>query len=199
MTLTTGKNFRSGRWIAALTCCVGLMLGGTAFADDKTKEVEAGKLKLTAPEGWKFSPPSSQFRLAQAVIPPMEGDKAATELVITHFGAGGAGSVEDNIARWKGQFEAQGRSVKVYEGSSANGKYVLLDQQGTWNKAIGAPFLKKTERIENARRLCVILMTEEHGDFFMVLGGPEKTVAGTTEALRKSFGAKISEEKERKK
>lgn len=199
MTLTTGKNFRSGRWLAALMCSVSLVLGGIARADDKTKEVEAGSLKLTVPEGWKFSKPSSRLRVAQAEIPAVEGDKIPAELVITHFGTGGAGGVEANVARWKGQFEEQGRKMKVFEGTSPNGKYVLVELEGTWKKPVGPPIQMKTERLENARGLFVMLMNEENGAYFFRLGGPDKTVASTNEALRKSFGAKISEEKEQTK
>ncbi|MFO1019680.1 MAG: hypothetical protein U0903_03145 [Planctomycetales bacterium] len=188
-----GKYFRLSGLILALVC-----MGGLLRAEDKTKEVEAGDLKLTVPESWKFTQPSSNLRLAQAEVPAAEGDKDAAELVVFYFGSGGAGGTKANIDRWTSQFDAAGRKVKILEGTSSHGKYTLVDLQGTYNRPVGPPILRKTEKMPGARGLFIILSHEKQGDFFLRLTGPEKTVAANADPLRKAIGAKKDDEKEAK-
>lgn len=59
--------------------------------------------RFVLPQGWTVETPSSQMRLAQAVIPGPGGDG---QLAVFFFGAGSGGDVEANLNRWAGQMEA---------------------------------------------------------------------------------------------
>jgi hypothetical protein len=44
------------------------------------------------------------MRAATYIVPPAAGDPGGAECVAYYFGPGQGGSVEANVARWKGQF-----------------------------------------------------------------------------------------------
>jgi hypothetical protein len=67
----------------------------------KTRDEKIAELTLKVPEEWESQPAASQMRLAQFVVPGPGGD---AELVVFRF-PGGAGGVQQNIDRWKGQFQ----------------------------------------------------------------------------------------------
>jgi gluconolactonase len=174
-----------------LVCCI-------AVAQDKekaTQVIDVKDIKLTVPKAWKQEKPSNQFRVAQFKIDPVEGDKEASELVITQFGGGGGG-VNDNIKRWENQFESKDRKIKVTKGKSTLGDYVIVDGTGTYLKPDGPPIAGKTKPTPGSRVLNVMLMTEENGAYFLKLSGPEKTVTAAAKDLRASFGAKAEDEKD---
>ncbi len=171
-----------------------LMYGSQAIAAD-TKTVKAGDLQLTVPDSWKSQPVRSQFRKAQMTVPSEAGDKGESDFVVYYF-EGGGGGIDANVQRWVRSFQPNGRKVKVTEGKSRLGSYVLVDCQGTWNKPIGPMIQQKTEEMANSRALSVILTTKE-GNYYIRLTGPEKTVAANINAFRATFGADASGEKER--
>lgn len=177
-----------------------LSLAGASFAaEEKTVAIEAGDLKLNVPESWKKAERTNQFRLAQFAVPARKGEKETdAELVVFHFGAEGGGGVADNIERWKKQFDAEGREIKVTQGESEQGKYVFVELKGTFNKSVGPPILMKTEKIANARGLFVILSSKNSGNYFIRLTGSDGLVASQSDAFRKSFGGDAAKESEYK-
>ena len=182
-------------WAAILVCTItGLAVG----ADDapKTKAVEIDSFTLNLPESWKQTDVTSQFRKAQFEIPAVEDDPEPAELVVYYFGPQGGGGVEANVQRWVGQFDPDGREVKATTGESEQGKYVVVDVTGTYNKPIGPPIRQQTKPMPGARMLGVILHVAKGGNYFFKLTGPEKTVAQAADAFRASFGAKADDEKE---
>jgi hypothetical protein len=174
-----------------------LAIATVGFAEDaaKTTEVKVDKLTLAVPEAWKQEKPASTLRLAQFSIPAVEGDKEASELAIfPPFG----GTAEANITRWVGQFEAEGREVKMTQGESPQGKYIVVDLKGTYKKPEGPPVLQKTKPAPGYRMYGVIFSAKDGGNYFFKLTGPEKTVTAQADALRTSFGAKAADENEYK-
>ncbi|MBX3442530.1 MAG: hypothetical protein KF774_08980 [Planctomyces sp.] len=164
-----------------------------ALAEDATRQVSVEKLKLTAPESWKQSEPTSSLRLAQFEIPAVEGDEEPSELVIfPPFG----GTAKENIKRWIGQFEAEGRKVEMTQGTTPEGKYILVDLKGTYLKPMGPPVLQKTSPAPGYRMYGVIYTPKTGGNYFFKLTGPEKTVTAQSDAMRGLFGAKAADEKE---
>lgn len=166
-----------------------------SFADEpaKTREVKIQDIKLNVPQSWKQEEPSSRLRAGQFAVPPVEGDKEPAELSIFFFG-GASGGVDANIERWVKQFTAEGRKQKLLTGQSPQGKYVLLDLSGTYNKPVGPPMLGRTEAMPGARSLSVILAVENKGNYFLRLTGPEKTVTEAAEAFRRAFGGDAKKE-----
>jgi len=157
----------------------------------KTREVKAQDLTLTVPEAWKQQQVSSNLRLAQFAVPATGEDKDPTEVVVfPPFG----GSVEENVKRWIAQFQAENRELKMTQGESAQGKYVLVDLAGTYNKPDGPPFLRKTIPAPDYRMVSVMLTSSAGGNYFLKIVGPKGTVAAELENFRKSFGADAAKE-----
>lgn len=162
--------------------------------ETKTKDIEVRDLTLTVPESWKSEQPTSSMRLGQISVPAVEGDEENGELLIFSF-AGGGGSKTDNIKRWIGQFDADGRESNTVEGVSEQGDYHFVNISGTYNKSVGPPILRKTKAVKNARMLGVILNVEGKGVYYLKLTGPDKTIKESLAAFKKSFGANVESEK----
>jgi gluconolactonase len=157
----------------------------------KTKEVSLQGLKLTVPEGWTQSEPTSSLRLGQFAIPAAEGDAEPAEYVVfPPFG----GSAKANIDRWVAQFDAEGRESKMTQGESTQGKYILVELTGTYKKPFGPPFAQQTKPAPGYKMLGVILTSKEGGNYFIKVTGPQKTVAASAAAIRASFGASADKE-----
>ena len=88
--------------------------------------------------------------------------------------------------------------MKVTQGKSPLGEYLIVDVIGTYNKPDGPPIAGKTIPVPGQRMLQVMLMNDDKGTYFLKLTGPEKTVSSAADDLRKSFGAKADDEKEYK-
>jgi hypothetical protein len=169
-----------------MTLALALMVG-LNFAWAGGQEVELGGLKSKTPDNWKMEKPSGSLRKFQFSVPSADGDKEGAELVVFSFG-GGSG-VEDNIARWKGQFIApEGKSIddvskveKYKVGKVAD--VVCLDISGTYKfKFPPNDPRAKEQRKENFRRFNVMFDTDK-GLFFITLTGPAKTMAKNKEAF----------------
>lgn len=176
-----------------IIACVVLSLSGTRdlSAAEETREVVAQDLKLQVPKTWKQQQVTSNLRLAQFAIEPVEGDEDVTEMVVfPPFG----GSVAENVKRWIAQFEPEGRAVTMTQGEAEQGKYVLVDLTGTYNKPDGPPILRKTKPTPGYRMVAVMFTAKAGGNYFLKLTGPEKTVAAAIDAFRQSFGGDASKE-----
>ena len=134
------------------------------------------------------------MRLATYEIPAAEGKTENAELAIYNFGAGG-GSVKDNLARWVGQFDDDGREVTLTQGKANGSDYYIADISGTYNKPIGPPIRRKTEAAPGYRMLGVIIILDD-GSYFLKLTGEDETVTAQAAALRASFGADADMEEE---
>jgi gluconolactonase len=161
----------------------------------KTKSIKAGGITLKVPETWKEKESTSSFRAAEVEVPGSGDDKTPGELVVFHF-QGGGGGVQANVDRWIGQFEADGRKVKVFEGKSAQGAYTLVELTGTYKKPIGPPIQMKSKPMPGWRVLGVVLQTADGGPYFIKLDGPDKTIAAVADDFRNSFGGNSKAETE---
>lgn len=189
------KRFSQGAVLGALVAA--LVAGGSGPdgpAAAQAAEVKLDALTLTVPAQWQQQRPSNNLRLGQFQIPAVAGDQEPAELGIFNFGFGGG--VKENVARWIGQFEPDGREVKITRGASKQGSYVFVDLRGTHKKPIGPPVQQRTQPAPGYRMLGVILAIEGKGNYFLKLVGPEKTVAAAAEAFRTSFGGNAASEKE---
>lgn len=155
-----------------------------------TREVKTGALTLKVPASWKKQSVTSRMRLAQFEIPAVKGDPEAGELIVYYFGPGGAGGAEANIQRWIGQFASSPEPKVVrQEGASSQGKFVMVDVTGTYNKPIGPPIRRQSKPMPGARMLAAILGAES-GAHYLKLTGPAKTVTAAREDFLRSFGAR---------
>ena len=140
----------------------------------KTEGVRIGPATFQAPTTWKRQRPRSRMRTLQYGIPLVKGDKGKAEFVVFYFGGGG-GSVEDNLNRWKGQFQDVKKDPKVAKFKVDGMKATTLDISGTY-KFKPAPRLPMTTLMKDHRMFCAIVDTPDDGPYFFKLVGPKKTI-----------------------
>lgn len=172
-----------GRGLGLLGCAAFLLLARFSHGgDDKGTEVTLDNLKSRTPASWKAEKPANKFRAYQFSVPKVGGDKKDAELVIFYFGPGSGGTVNDNIKRWKGQFQApDGKDIddvsKLEKKKVGKVDITYLDISGTYLFKF-PPFdpNAKTQKLSDYRRLGVYF-DSENGPYFITLTGPAKTVA----------------------
>ena len=143
-----------------------------------TGEVAAETLaefQVSVPKEWEKGQPSGMMRMAQWVIPGPGGD---AELVVYRF-KGGAGGVQANMDRWKGQFTPpEGKTpddiAKVGEKTVGALTLHTLDATGHYTAAMTPGAAEKHDN-PDYRMLAVIV--EGSGDpLFFKATGPAKTL-----------------------
>jgi hypothetical protein len=137
-----------------------------------------GPFSFAAPAGWTQKPITSSMRAAHFALPAAAGAEA--ELVIFYFGEEGAGSVEDNLDRWLGQFQQPdgkpSKSVAKIEKAkfagqeatvvSVTGRYVTTMMPGGG----GAPIDKTDQALIGA------IVASPKGPYYFKLVGAKKTI-----------------------
>lgn len=183
----------------------GLGMGGPPKADAAPKgpprditpsgEVVAETVKelaVSVPKEWEKGSPSGMMRMAQWVLPGPGGD---AELVVYRF-AGGAGGVDANIERWKGQFQPpEGKTIddmtKIEKTKAGDLAITHVDIAGRFVAAV-MPGAEAKHDEADYRMLASIV--EGSGDpFFFKATGPQKTMDLWAEAYKKVLAdAKVS-------
>ena len=148
------------RWKTLLIAMVSLMpgLGIPMDLAAETREEKVDDVVLRVPTAWKKETPKSKMRALQFSIPPVSEDSGPAELAVFNFRGGG--TVNQNIERWIGQFDPQGRQAALFEGTAQSGRYWLADISGTYNQSVGPPILRKTEKRPGSRVLAAIVVTK---------------------------------------
>jgi len=154
------------------------------FAADTVK---VGALELRIPDNWKQETPSSSMRSGQFLVPTEDGINI--EYIVYYFGKGGGGGIDANINRWVNQFAREGRTHTRTEGESKNGKYHLVDIQGTFNKSVGAPMMGKTTPVPGSRVMAAVINSTA-GSYFIKFIGTFDNVKKAKNDFLDSFGAK---------
>ncbi len=131
---------------------------------------------MAVPKEWEKGTPSGMMRMAQWVIPGPGGD---AELVVYRF-KGGAGGVEANMTRWKGQFSPpEGQSIDdvAKQDKKTVGALTMhtLDVAGRYVAAM-TPGAEEKHDKPDQRMLAVII--EGSGDpLFLKATGPTETLS----------------------
>lgn len=139
----------------------------------------AGRLTFTPQDGWHARPAASSMRVAEFVLPRVDGDVEDGDVVVYYFGASQGGDVEANITRWVGQMQQpDGRpstELARRESRTVNGLPVmLLEITGTYVAEVrpGA-----TERFNKPGfRMRTAVITTPAGPYFVKMLGPDKTM-----------------------
>jgi hypothetical protein len=139
------------------------------------RDEKAAELAFQVPTEWESQPASSPMRVSQFVVPGPGGDG---EMVVFRF-AGGAGGIEANVARWKGQFvPPEGKTIddltKTTTFDVGTLKVTLVDITGRYNapERPGSPNM-----VDEPDHRMIAAIVEGSGDpFFFKLLGPSKTV-----------------------
>ena len=143
-----------------------------------TDGFQNGTLKYVIPESWKAVTGSLPMRLAEFVLPRIDGDGEDGALVLYYF-KGQGGSVQANLSRWMSQMVQPGdrpsRDASTTRTLIANGlNLTVLEIEGTYVAAVrpGA-----TERYYKPDfKMVAAIVETPAGPYFMKLTGPRKTI-----------------------
>ena len=146
-------------------------------ADAPPQTIDAGGMTFQAPASWKSSKPSMTMRRAQLKVDPAEGDPEPAELVVFAF-PGGAGTVEDNVNRWQGQFKDKDGKPPRVERKTIKGKNVEVIRVETGGNFVAPEFPGSPKFVNKPdfHLLGAIVQTPSTGYYFKMIG-PEKTMA----------------------
>jgi hypothetical protein len=145
-----------------------------------------GPFAITPPADWTAKPIASSMRAADFVLPAKPGAEA--ELVVYYFGQGGAGSIDDNLDRWFGQFQQpdgkKSRDVAKIE------KTKFAGQDATYVSVSGrfvAPAMPgATEAVDKQdQSLLAAIVGSPAGPYYFKLVGAKSTVDASAAAFRK--------------
>jgi hypothetical protein len=130
------------------------------------------------PSRWKRKPPSNPTRTAEYAVPHAAGDAEDGECTVITFGPHQGGSVDDNIARWTRQFDAQ-KGEAARQTRQVNGMTVTrVDVAGTYHPmrmpGMAAP---QAPAALPGYRLVGEIVSAPSGLWFFKLTGPDATVA----------------------
>jgi hypothetical protein len=134
-------------------------------------------LKWTPPAGWKSSGTTS-LRAATYPVAPVPGDREGAECVVYFFGPGQGGSVQANIERWEGQFQAAGGKpavAKVIKSTVHGLPVMMIDVSGEYSGMAG-PLATAPVHVSGYRLLGAIVESPG-GNVFIKFTGPAKTMA----------------------
>jgi hypothetical protein len=151
-------------------------------------EESVKELKVSVPKEWEKGQPSGMMRVAQWVLPGPGGD---AELVVFRF-AGGAGGVEANIERWKGQFQPpEGKSLdditKIEKVEAGDLKITHVDISGRFVAAVMPGAAEKHD--ESDYRMLASIVEGSGDPFFFKATGPHKTLDLWAEPYKKMLAA----------
>lgn len=144
-------------------------LGAGAGAIIESREVEIGPMMLTAPQEWVRRQPSSQFLITEFTLPKPDDGTDDGRLTVSTAG----GTIEDNLARWRGQFGGQPETQSQETLDVGGVAITLVDYSGTFTDSLGM-FAPGPQRPDYRMIGAVIPLG---GQLFFVKGyGPAKTI-----------------------
>jgi hypothetical protein len=160
-------------------------------ATPAASEGAAGGVRWSVPAGWTPAP-EKPMRVATYAIPAQSGQEAG-ECGVFFFGRGQGGSVEDNLTRWKSQFEPA-PSAKPTVQTIHGLKVHQLDLSGTYLAPAG-PMMQSQGKKANWRLLGAIIEAPDGLVFFKctgpaaTMGKAEKDFAALVQSVSKAAKA----------
>jgi hypothetical protein len=142
-----------------------------------SREVAVGTYCLTAPDPWVRKQLNSPFLLAEFALPKAAGDADDGRLTVSTAG----GTVENNLARWKGQFGGTPESESQETIEVGGVKITWVDYTGTFADQRG--MAAAAEPKPGYRMLGAIIPLDDR--LYFVKGyGPQQTVAAHADQIR---------------
>ncbi len=150
----------------------------TAKTSSQEVVASTGKIVFQVPEGWQKHQPRSQMRLAEFMLPGVDGAESAVLAVF--FFPGSGGSLEDNLNRWYGQFvQPDGSPTEKHvqrKELSVNGmKVTVVYVTGTFLKSRAMMTDVHGEELPDYAMLAAIAEAP-NGPWFFKAVGPQKTI-----------------------
>jgi len=158
-----------------------------APSEDASSEVPAaradlGAITIAPPDAWTPRAPSSPVRQAEYAI---EGESGEATCVVFHFPSG-AGSVEDNIARWCGQFAQPDGSDSRESAEISTTTVDDMPVTTVWltGTYVAETFPGSSVRVNNPGwAMSAAIVETSDGNYYFKLTGPESIVAPQRDAF----------------
>ncbi len=142
--------------------------------------LDAGDIAFSINGPWKVQPLKSSMRRAQLVA---ETEAGQAEFIVYYFGPQGAGSAQDNIDRWVGQFSgADGKPVEnptIVKSDKTGFQTTRVEVAGSFSNSMtpgAAPTMSE-------QRMIAAIVETEGGPYYFKFIGPDATVTAHREAF----------------
>ena len=142
---------------------------------DASGIVDVGAVAFKMPAKWKAQAPKSAMRRAQLSAP---GSAGPAELIVYFFGPQGAGTSQDNIDRWIGQFSnPDGSAVsdaKIASSKVSGVDVTKLEVAGQYAGGMSATGQHQAGQAN--QRLMAAIVNAPGGPYYFKFLGPSATV-----------------------
>jgi len=144
-----------------------------------------GPFSLVLPAGWTTVPVTSNMRAANFQLPGKPGEQP--QLLVTYFGPKGAGSIDDNVGRWIGQFtQPDGKPsrdvAKIEKPQFAGQDAVVVTLSGHYaapSMGGGGSAIDKQDQA-----LLAAIVASPAGPYYFKVVADKPTIAANTAAFR---------------
>ncbi|MBT8467270.1 MAG: hypothetical protein KJN97_00865 [Deltaproteobacteria bacterium] len=154
----------------------------TSGQPDASGMIDLGAVAFKVPAKWSAHAPKSAMRRAQLTAP---GSTGAAELIVYFFGPQGAGTSQENLDRWIGQFSnSDGSAVSDAKETSSkvSGMDVTrLEVAGRY--AGGMSATGQQQPGQSNQRLIAAIVNSQGGPYYFKFLGPSATVTENSAAF----------------
>jgi hypothetical protein len=156
-----------------------------AAAGVATTTAALGPFMMKVPNDWQPKAITSKMRAADYVLPAAPGDEA--ELVIYYFGDQGAGTIEDNVERWLGQFtQPDGKATrdvaKIQTTRIAGQDATLVAASGHYVASAMPGGGEAVDKLDQS--LLAAIIASPTGPYYFKLVGAKKTIDASSVQFR---------------
>ncbi|MBT8452414.1 MAG: hypothetical protein KJO40_10640 [Deltaproteobacteria bacterium] len=154
----------------------------TSGRPDASGMIDLGAVAFKMPAKWNAQAPKSAMRRAQLSAP---GSAGAAELIVYFFGPQGAGTAQENLDRWVGQFSKPDGSA-VTDAKQTSSKVSGMDVtrlEVAGQYAGGMNAAGQQQPGQSNQRLIAAIVSSQGGPYYFKFVGPSATVAENAAAF----------------
>lgn len=167
----------------------------SASAEVRREGPAVQPLAYDAPDAWSRSPaPPNGPRKAVYRVPRAGADAEDADLIVLFFGTGALGGVSKNFDTWLAEFDGDAAALaekaeRETFTTKAGDRVSVVKLTGSYKRALAPPVGPKkvapvTQLKEGFRLVAAAIETQDRGNWFFRLLGPEVTVRAAEPALR---------------
>jgi hypothetical protein len=154
----------------------------TSGQPDASGMIDVGAVAFKVPAKWSAQAPKSSMRRAQLSAP---GSAGAAELIVYFFGPQGAGTTQENLDRWIGQFRNPDGSA-VSDAKQTSNKVSGMDitrLEVAGQYAGGMSPTGQQQPGQANQRLIAAIVNSQGGPYYFKFLGPSATVTENAAAF----------------
>ncbi len=156
--------------------------GATSGQPDASGMIDVGTVAFRVPAKWSAQAPKSAMRRAQLTAP---GSAGAAELIVYFFGPQGAGTSQENLDRWIGQFSnSDGSAVSDAKQTSSKVSGMDITRLEVAGRYAGGMSPTGQQQPGQAnQRLIAAIVNSQGGPYYFKFLGPSATVTENAAAF----------------